>query len=146
LNTPVGRRAARFGHFVFIVALFLGAGGGCAGSSPARAPADSASTIAAAPLADDASNKPDEALAPARPCTSRDDCPENQFCISPEEQRWNHCGAPRPPACAASHIGDSCGNCFLSCQSDSDCPAGQRCNGSYCISPRRCARISPPPP
>lgn len=87
------------------------------------------------------------AVAPTAPvCTAPSDCAATERCLSPEESRWNYCGAPRPPACGVGEIGDSCGNCFTSCQADHECTEGMTCNGSYCVSQRQCAAPRPPRP
>jgi hypothetical protein len=90
-----------------------------------------------------------EARQPRHECRpDRNDCPSGERCVSPEEASYNFCGMPQAGAhCPDGHIVDACGHCFKSCGAGhAQCPRGTTCNGSYCISPRRCAPIQPPPP
>jgi hypothetical protein len=98
--------------------------------------------VCAAVLASDA-RKPRHACRP-----DGNDCPSGERCASPEEARYNFCGKPMPGAiCPEGQIVDACGHCFKSCGAGHDeCPRGTSCNGSYCISPRRCVPVLPPPP
>lgn len=82
-------------------------------------------------------------LPAATPCTSTSDCQTFEQCVAPEEHQWNRCGQPIYSTCPEDLIGDSCGNCFIPCESDDDCD-NKRCNGSFCVSPTVCLSAQKP--
>lgn len=109
-------------------------------ATPTPAPAPSATATAAAwrPLP-----TPVLLASGETPCVSDEDCPENTSCKTPEQLRWNACGAPRVTDCGKGWIGDECGNCFLTCRTIDACPKGMWCDGTTCHSPARCTAEVP---
>lgn len=80
-------------------------------------------------------------------CETAQDCAPREVCESPEVESWNRCGAEKRSECPAGTIGDACGRCFLACDETHACPAGRSCGrAGYCVSPRRCITLVPPPP
>jgi hypothetical protein len=93
---------------------------------------------------------PPQPLIPLRPgeraCGKSSQCRAPEQCQSPEEFRLNRCGMPHGGKCPKGTFGDACGSCFRACGDGLKCPKGFSCNGSMCISPRRCTAPQPPPP